>query len=146
MQAALGNGIMLDADVFHHHDQNVIDYVVDAPGAIQVAENIHTLNFTGAEVSLRWPAAHRQRFELSYTGIHGSEAPLPGLVYRYVFNYPVNEGVATWWSRIPGGSIRASAWKPCSGIRPQTLRYRVPIRWWSGPWDASFSISNRTCN
>jgi outer membrane receptor protein involved in Fe transport len=24
-------------------------------------------------------------------------------VYRYVFNYPVNEGVATWWSRIPGG-------------------------------------------
>jgi len=103
VQAALGKGIILDGDVFHHHDENVIDYV-GAPGAIQqVAENIHTLSFTGAEVSLRCQLPHRQRFELSYTGIHGSEAPLPGLVYRYVFNYPVNEGVATWWSRIPGG-------------------------------------------
>ena len=102
VQAALGYGIILDADVFHHHDNNVIDYA-GAPGAIQVAQNIHTLNFTGAEVSLRCQLPHRQRFELSYTGIHGAEAPLPGLVYRYVFNYPVNEGVATWWSRIPGG-------------------------------------------
>ena len=23
--------------------------------------------------------------------------------YLYVFNFPSNEGVATWWSRLPGG-------------------------------------------
>jgi outer membrane receptor protein involved in Fe transport len=102
VQAVLGKGFILDADIFHHHDRNVIDYA-GAPGARQVAQNIHDLSFTGAEVTLRCQLPHRQRFELSYTGIHGSAAPLPGLIYRYVFNYPVNEGVATWWSRIPGG-------------------------------------------
>lgn len=106
VQAALGHGITLDADVFHHRDHDVIDYALSAsaaPGTSAVAENLQNLNFTGAEVSLRCQLPRRQRFELSYTGIHGYGAPLPGVIYRYVFNYPVNEGVATWWSRLPGG-------------------------------------------
>ncbi len=84
----------------------MIDYALSAsaaPGTSAVAENMQNLDFTGAEVSLRCPLPRRQRLELSYTGIHGSGAPLPGVIYRYVFNYPVNEGVATWWSRLPGG-------------------------------------------
>ena len=68
-----------------------------------MAENIQKLSFTGAEVSLRWQLPRQQRIELSYTGMHGAGAPLIGVQYLYVFNYPVNEGVATWWSRIPGG-------------------------------------------
>ncbi len=106
VQALLGHGMIVDADVFHHHDQDVIDYALSAsaaPGTPAVAENLQTLSFTGAEVSLRGQLPHRQRFELSYTGIYGSAAPLPNVIYRYVFNYPVNEGVATWWSRLPGG-------------------------------------------
>ena len=106
VQVALGHGATADAGVFNHHDHNVIDYALSASapaGTAAVAENLQNLTFTGAEVSLRWQLPKQQRIELSYTGIHGSGAPLPGVIYRYVFSYPVNEGVATWWSRLPGG-------------------------------------------
>jgi iron complex outermembrane receptor protein len=105
VQLALSHGLTADAGVFHHRDQNVIDYVrTDAavaanPNALYVAENIQDLNFTGAELSLRWQLPRQQRIELSYTGIHGEGSTLPGVQYLYVFNYPVNAGVATWWSR-----------------------------------------------
>ncbi len=107
VQFALGHGATADAGVFNHHDHDVIDYALSASapaGTPAVAENLQNLNFTGAELSLRWQLPRRQRIELSYTGIHSSEAPLPGVIYRYVFSYPVNEGVATWWSRLPGGA------------------------------------------
>jgi iron complex outermembrane receptor protein len=68
-----------------------------------VAENIQKLNFSGAELSLRWQLPRQQRIELSYTGIHGAGATLVGEQYLYLFNFPSNEGVATWWSRLPGG-------------------------------------------
>jgi len=106
---ALGRGITASADVFHHRDQNVIDYArTDAaatlnPNTPYVAENIHNLNFTGVELSLRWQLPKQQRIELSYTGMHGAGSTLAGEQYLYVFNYPVNAGVATWWSKTPGG-------------------------------------------
>ncbi len=106
VQFLLRGNIVVDACVFNHHDHDVIDYALSASapvGTPAVAQNIQNLTFTGAEVSLRWQLPRQQRIELSYTGIHGSEAPLPGIIYRYVFSYPVNEGVATWWSRLPGG-------------------------------------------
>jgi iron complex outermembrane receptor protein len=109
VQLALGHGIVADAGVFHHRDQDVIDYArTDAavainPGTPYVAQNIQKLNFTGAELSLRWQLPRQQRIELSYTGIHGAGSTLTGVQYLYVFNFPSNEGVATWWSRLPGG-------------------------------------------
>jgi iron complex outermembrane receptor protein len=104
-QLALARGITLDADVFYHRDSNVIDYVLSesAPaGTPYTAENIQKLNFTGAEIDLRWQLAKQQRIELSYTGIHGAGASLTGLYYLYAFNFPSNAGAATWWSRLPG--------------------------------------------
>jgi iron complex outermembrane receptor protein len=106
VQLALGHGILVDADVFHRRDHNVIDYALSASAAAgtpAVAENLQNLNFTGAELTLRWQLPRRQRIELSYTGIHGYGTALPNVGYRYVFDYPVHQGVATWWSRIPGG-------------------------------------------
>ncbi|MGA3126853.1 MAG: TonB-dependent receptor [Candidatus Korobacteraceae bacterium] len=109
VQLALGHGITADAGVFHHRDQNVIDYArTDAAAALDpdtpyVAENIQKLNFTGAELSLRWQLPRQQRIELSYTGIHGAGSTLSGVQYLYVFNFPSNEAVATWFSRLPGG-------------------------------------------
>jgi iron complex outermembrane receptor protein len=35
--------------------------------------------------------------------MHGAGSTLPGEQYLYVFNYPVNAGVATWWSKTPCG-------------------------------------------
>jgi iron complex outermembrane receptor protein len=109
VQAALGRGMTAEAGVFHHRDHNVIDYALSTlapPNTPYMAENIQNLNFTGAEVSLRWQLPRQQRIELSYTGIHGAGAPLNDTLYRYVFNFPVNEGVATWWSRLEGFDSR----------------------------------------
>ena len=109
VQFAPGHGITLDSGVFTHRDRNVIDYArSDAAAAanratLYVAENIQKLNFTGAEISLRWQMPRQQRIELSYTGIHGAGSTLTGEQYLYVFNFPSNEGVATWWARLPGG-------------------------------------------
>jgi len=106
VQFALGHGVTVDAGVFTHRDRNVIDYARSAtapPNTPYAAENIQSLNFTGAELLLRWQVARQQRIELSYTGIHGAGAPLVDEQYLYVFNFPSNEGVATWWGRLPGG-------------------------------------------
>jgi iron complex outermembrane receptor protein len=109
VQISLGHGMVVDADVFHRRDHDVIDYVrtnaaVDLnPNAPYIAENIHNLNFTGAEVSLRWQLPRQQRIDLSYTGMHGAGETVNGVQSKYVFNYPVNAAVATWWSRTPGG-------------------------------------------
>jgi iron complex outermembrane receptor protein len=109
VQIALARGITADATVFQHRDQNVIDYArtdaaaVANPSTPYAAQNIQRLNFTGAELALRWQLPHQQKIELSYSGMHGSGAAQAGEQYLYVFNYPVNAGVATWWSRTPGG-------------------------------------------
>jgi iron complex outermembrane receptor protein len=105
-QVVLGRDVTLNGDVFHHRDHDVIDYarlISAGPNAKYVAQNVHQLNFTGAEVSLRWQLPRQQRIEVSYTGIHVAGTALPGVQYLYVFNYPVNEGVVTWWGRLPGG-------------------------------------------
>ncbi len=68
-----------------------------------VAQNIQKLNFTGAELSLRWQLPRQQRIELSYTGIHGAGATLPGVQYLYVFNYPSTRVWRPGGARLPGG-------------------------------------------
>jgi len=85
VQFLIKRGVVVEADVFHR------------------AENIQNLNFTGAEVSIRWQLPRQQRVELSYTGLRGIAASLNGLQSKYAFNYPINAGVATWWGRVPGG-------------------------------------------
>jgi iron complex outermembrane receptor protein len=103
VQLLLRHGLVVDADVFNRRDRNVIDYVRSNSSLPWMAENIQNLNFTGFEAEARWQLPHQQRIGLSYTGMHGSAAALNGLQSKYVFNYPVHTGIATWWSRIPGG-------------------------------------------
>jgi iron complex outermembrane receptor protein len=103
VQLLIRPGMVVEADVFHRRDRNVIDYVRSDPSLPYVAENIQNLNFTGAEVSLRWQLPRQQRVELSYTGLQGRAAALNGLQSKYAFNYPINAGVATWWGKLPGG-------------------------------------------
>ena len=83
VQAALGYGIILDADVFHHHDDNVIDYA-GAPGAIQVAQNIHDLELHRRGSFAALPAAPPAtlRAELYGDPWRRSTAARPGLPLR----------------------------------------------------------------
>lgn len=103
VQVSLRRGLVVDADVFQRRDHNVIDYVRSNSTDPYVAANIENLNFTGAEIALRWQMPRQQRIELSYTAMHGAGATVNGAQSKYVFNYPVHSGVATWWSRTPGG-------------------------------------------
>jgi len=103
VQLSLLRGMVVDAVVFHRRDHDVIDYVRSDPSMPWMAQNVQNLAFTGFEASVRWQLPRQQRIELSYTGMHGSEASLNGLQSKYVLNYPVNSGTATWWSRVPGG-------------------------------------------
>ncbi|HVJ05246.1 MAG TPA: TonB-dependent receptor [Candidatus Saccharimonadales bacterium] len=103
VQVSLARGLTVEGDVFHRRDRNVIDYVRSGSSGPYTSENIDNLNFTGTEVTLRWELPRQQRVELNYTGMHGSAARLNGLQSKYAFNYPVHSGVATWWSRTPGG-------------------------------------------
>jgi iron complex outermembrane recepter protein len=106
---SLGRSLVVDADVFHRRDHDVIDYSRTGPAialnpvAKYVAGNIQDLNFTGGEISVRWQLPRQQRVELSYTGMYGAGTTLSNVQYLYVLNYPEHAGVATWWSRTPGG-------------------------------------------
>lgn len=112
VQIALGRGILVDAGAFHRRDHDVIDYarsdaaVAVNPNTPYVAENIQNLNFTGAEISLRWQLPRQQRIEMSYTGMHGDGSTLAGVQYLYVLNYAVHNGSVTWWSTLAGFDSR----------------------------------------
>jgi iron complex outermembrane receptor protein len=91
--------------VFNRHDTNVIDYVQSQPAAKFVAMNVQKIIFTGFEANLQYTVNSHHRIKTSYTFLHGSEAPVPGTVSRYVFNYPSHSAVATWEADLPFGLI-----------------------------------------
>lgn len=81
---------------FQRWDSNVIDYVQFSPGQPYQATNIQRLHFTGVEGDAKFRLPHEQQIQLAYTFLHGDQAPLPGTVSRYAFNYPSHEGVFIW--------------------------------------------------
>jgi outer membrane receptor protein involved in Fe transport len=91
---------MISATVFQRHDNNVVDYVQAAPGELYRATNFQNIVFTGAEVGARWHG-----FSLAYTYLHGNRSLQAGELSRYVFNYPVHNGVATWEGNLRWGLI-----------------------------------------
>ena len=106
-QVVLARNATLDAAVFHHRDANVIDYARPAGATTPyVAGNIQQLNFTGAELSLRWQLPHQQRIALSYAALHGAGSRPANTQYLYAFNYPEHNASATWWSTAYGFDSR----------------------------------------
>ena len=43
-----------------------------------------------------WRISPAQLVQLGYTGLHGSTQAPPGLISKYVFNYPSNNAVVSW--------------------------------------------------
>ncbi len=89
-------------NIFELRERDVIDYVLSPATGIYVATNFDKLNFTGAEVSLKYYG-----FAVSYTALHGAfdatEAQI--LDSRYTAYYPSNEGVASWEGAFKGGFL-----------------------------------------
>jgi outer membrane cobalamin receptor len=89
---------------FQRWDHNIIDYLQYAPGEDFQATNVDNVHFTGVEAGTTFRFSHEQQIELSYTFLHGNQAPLPaGEVSRYVFDYPSNQGIFSWsgaWREI----------------------------------------------
>jgi outer membrane receptor protein involved in Fe transport len=97
-----GGRLKASATLFHIREQNVIDYVKFFPADLFHAANIQRLNFTGIETSAELRLTTVQRLRFAYTGLHGVQQSLNGLVSRYVFNYPVNNAVFGWQGTLPG--------------------------------------------
>jgi iron complex outermembrane receptor protein len=43
--------------------------------------------------------------DLRYTGLRGTRAALAGIASKYVFNYPVHSGIASWNAVFPKGIL-----------------------------------------
>jgi iron complex outermembrane receptor protein len=96
-----GGRIRGDVVVFQRLETDGIDYIRRSPADIWRATNIHSLRFTGVESTVRIRAARSQEFDFSYTGLRGAQDALPGIQSKYVFNYPVHSGIASWFAVLP---------------------------------------------
>ena len=96
-----GGRLSIDATVFQRRETNDIDYVKSSPTDLWHAENIQSVNFTGAETSVQLRLPREQRLVVGYTGLYGAQKALNGLESEYVFNYPVDDAFVTWQGRLP---------------------------------------------
>jgi iron complex outermembrane receptor protein len=97
-----GGRYKAEVTVFDRRERNDIDYVRSSAADPWQAENIGRLNFTGVESSIEVRLPRRQKLELAYTGLHGAGNTLSGLQSKYVFNYPIDDGVVAWQGVLPG--------------------------------------------
>ncbi len=99
------------------------------PGGLYRATNVTRLHFNGVEAHGNFALPRRQQIALAYTFLHGDEAPLPGTISRYVFNYPTHEAVFAWtgsWRDLVVARTRV-------GIRQTFAHEAYPV------WDLSFA-------
>lgn len=95
----------LSAGLFHRREKDGIDYAKSRLADPWQAMNINRLRFTGVELSagLRWRA---HVFDWSYTGLKGVAAEQPGVISKYIFNYPAHSGVFAWTGSYRGLAAR----------------------------------------
>jgi iron complex outermembrane receptor protein len=98
----LSQSATASATIFQRRERDGIDYVRSSPAEIWRATNYQKLDFTGVETSVRWTPRRGQRFDFRYTGLRGAQDALPGLMSKYVFNYPTHSGVAAWTGSFGG--------------------------------------------
>jgi outer membrane cobalamin receptor len=89
--------------VFHSQQTNAIDYVRASANDKWQAENLSGVNFTGVEAGLDWRPIEGQTVRLGLTTLAGAQSALNGLQSEYVFNYPVENGLAEWVGRWKQG-------------------------------------------
>jgi iron complex outermembrane receptor protein len=95
------------ATVFQRRDTDLIDYVRYSPNDIYRATNFQHLTFTGFEGMLEWQPRSRGILSIQYTGLSGRRDVVAGAISKYVFNYPIHNGIVTWQGGLlPGLAAR----------------------------------------
>jgi hypothetical protein len=79
----------------------VIDYVRSSPTSVWQAVNTDNLQFTGAEVLMRFKISGSQQLDLAYLALYRTQRALAGVQSKYVANYPVNQATAGWLGSLP---------------------------------------------
>jgi iron complex outermembrane receptor protein len=100
-----GSKLRGDVTVFRRQERDGIDYIRTSPADIWRATNIHDLGFTGVELSVRAEPLRAHRADFRYTALHGAQDAIPGVLSKYVFNYPSQAGVAAWQANLRGGFL-----------------------------------------
>jgi iron complex outermembrane receptor protein len=85
-------------NIFELREQDVIDFVRANPTAIYQATNFDRLNYTGAELSLKFYG-----FAVAYTALHGAFDATQVLQSKYTAYYPSHDAVASWEGSVKGG-------------------------------------------
>jgi iron complex outermembrane receptor protein len=94
------DGAAAAVTIFHRREKDGIDYVRRTAAEIWRATNIQNLRFTGVEASLRLRLAGSQQLLFAYTGLHGAQHALGGMLSRYVFNYATHNGSVQWQGTV----------------------------------------------
>lgn len=96
-----------EIEVFNRRERDGIDYVRASPADLWQAANFDNLNFTGVEASVvATLGAHRsEEIAFRYSALHGAEGVLNGLQSKYIFNYPRQSGVISWYASLPAGFL-----------------------------------------
>jgi iron complex outermembrane recepter protein len=139
-----GQSASASATVFQRRERDGIDYVRRSLSDIWRATNFQRLDFTGVETSLRWAPRRGQRFDFRYTGLHGAQDALPGVMSKYVFNYPAHSGVAAWTGSFGGLVARTRAGVLDRRARDPYGLFEVSVAWSRGRVRPFLQFANLT--
>jgi iron complex outermembrane receptor protein len=81
---------------FYTREHDAIDYVRATSTAQWQATNLSGLHFVGVEATATWMPVRSQTVRIAWTALHGAQSALHGLQSEYIFNYPVQNVMATW--------------------------------------------------
>lgn len=101
-----GGRVRSSVTVFHRRETDGIDYVRTSPTDIWRATNFQKLQFTGVEAAVATRLAGRSELEFQYTGLRGAQSALDGYLSKYVFNYPVHNGIVSYHRMFRGFAAR----------------------------------------
>jgi iron complex outermembrane receptor protein len=87
--------LALTATGFYSRQHDTIDYVRPDASALWQAAKLSGLHFTGVESTLTWIPARSQTARIAWTELHGAQSALNGIQSEYIFNYPVENIVAS---------------------------------------------------
>lgn len=97
--------IRSELTVFHRREKDGIDYIRRSSAELWRATNIQNLRFTGLEAALSIVLARSHQLDFRYTGLHGLQDAIPGVISRYAFNYPSHSAIAAWQASLPLGLV-----------------------------------------
>ena len=98
-----GNRLRGAVTVFHRRESNGIDWVRPPSADRYLATNFQSLRFTGVEASVSARLRSGQQLRAAWTGIHGSQKLDPGVLSRYISNYPSESVSLDWSGALPHG-------------------------------------------